>query len=350
MKKSAKRSEHWSKTVLRHTKHCKVKIIFSVIFAIIAVAGGVAPYYGVYNIVIILTGEAPETAAVIPWVLVCAAGYLVRMLFHAVSTTLSHISAYTILNNIRLAIAERLMGAPLGTVINEKIGRIKNVVIDRVETLELPIAHMIPEGLSGILVTISVIVYLFVIDFRMALAAVITLPPAFLIVGIALGNYTVKYRNFMKTLDHVNSVIVEYSEGIEVIKMFNQSDTSYRKFENAVLGVKKHIIDWGKSIMAPLSFAMALLPSTMLGIVPVGIVLFQRGILSPAEFVLCVILGIGIVPPLMRFSTYVNDLKMVQYAVNDSSEFLDILQLENKEDTVELNRFNIAFRDSPFLI
>ena len=142
--------EHWIKTIFKHAKDCKGKMIASVLFAIIGVFGGLVPYYGVYNLVVILTGDSPTISDAIPWVLICLAGYVIKLVFHALSTALSHISAYTILNNLRLKICERLMGAPLGVVINEKVGRIKNAVIDRVETIELPIAHMIPEGLSNI--------------------------------------------------------------------------------------------------------------------------------------------------------------------------------------------------------
>ena len=340
--------EHWSKTVLRHTAHCRGKMTVSVFFAVISVFGGLVPYYGIYNLVIILTGESPAFGDVMPWVLTCLAGYVVKIVFHGFSTALSHISAYTILNNIRLKICERLMGAPLGVVINEKVGRIKNAVIDRVETIELPIAHMIPEGLSNILLAVSVFVYLISVDYRMALAAMIPVPIALAIGMITLSNYTAKYQNAMKIKDNVNSVIVEYAEGIKEIKMFNQADTSYAKFEKAVSGFKEHMLDWGKSVMAPLSFMMALLPATLLGLVPVGIILGQSGALTPAEFVLCVALGIGIAPPLLSVSTFVNDMKMIQYAVDDTSAFLNVEQLHGSETSAAIKKHSIEFKEVSF--
>ena len=340
--------EHWIKTIFKHAKDCKGKMIASVLFAIIGVFGGLVPYYGVYNLVVILTGDSPTISDAIPWVLICLAGYVIKLVFHALSTALSHISAYTILNNLRLKICERLMGAPLGVVINEKVGRIKNAVIDRVETIELPIAHMIPEGLSNILLALSVFAYLISVDYRMALAAMIPIPIALAIGVITLNNYTAKYQNAMKISDHVNSVIVEYAEGIKEIKMFNQTDMSYKKFEKAVSGFKNHMLDWSKSVMAPLGLMMALLPTTLLGIVPIGIILSQNGALTPAEFVLCVALGIGIAPPLINLSTFVNDMKMIQYAVNDTSEFLNVEQLHNSEADAVIKNHSIEFKDVSF--
>jgi len=80
--------------------------------------------------------------------------YAIRFLLYGISTSLSHISAYTILENIRLALAHRLMKAPLGTVIGESVGKLKSVLVDRVETIELPLAHMIPECISNLLLPI----------------------------------------------------------------------------------------------------------------------------------------------------------------------------------------------------
>ncbi|MCG8482051.1 MAG: ABC transporter ATP-binding protein/permease [Clostridia bacterium] len=340
--------EHWIRKVMRHTSNCKLKMLFSVLFAIIGVLGGLLPYYGVYRIVVVLTNETAEISRIVFWVVFCFAGYIGRTVFHTMSTMLSHISAYTILNNIRLKMSERLMGAPLGVVKSEKVGKLKNIIVDRVEIIELPIAHMIPEGFSNLLLAVSVYVYLIVVDYRMALATLITAPIGFAVIGLTLKGYTEKYQNFMKASDHVNSVIVEYSEGIEVIKMFNQSDTSYAKYENAIFEFRKYILEWGKSIMTALSFSMSMLPSTLLGVVPVGILLYQSGSLTPAEFVLCVLLAMGVVPALMNVQTFVNNSKMIEYAVEDADEILNLLQLTDCDEFVDIEDYTVTLENVSF--
>lgn len=340
--------EHWIKKVLRHTTNCKMKMVLSVICAIIGVFGGLLPYYGVYRIVTVLTNDTSDIRQVVYWVIFSFIGYLIGMVFHTISTMLSHISAYTILNNIRLRMSEKLMGAPLGVVLSEKVGKLKNIIVDRVEVIELPIAHMIPEGFSNLLLALSVYVYLIVVDYRMALAALVTVPIGFVVIGITLRGYTEKYQKFMKASDHVNSVIVEYSDGIEVIKMFNQSDTSYAKYENAIHDFRKYIMDWGKSIMTALSFSMSILPSTLLGVIPVGILLYQKGSLTPAEFVLCIVLAMGVVPPLMNVQSFVNNSKMIEYAVEDADKILNSPQLIDNEELADIKNYNISFEDVSF--
>lgn len=339
--------EHWIKKVLKHTDNCKFNMLFSVIFAIIGVLGGLLPYFGVYKIVLIVI-DSGNVNGIIYWVVFCFVGYMLKTVFHTFSTMLSHISAYTILNNIRLKLSEQLMGAPLGIVKSEKVGKLKNIIVDRVEVIELPIAHMIPEGFSNLLLSIGVYVFLTVIDYRMALATLITTPLAFAVLGITLNGYKEKYQNFMKVSDHVNSVIVEYSEGIEVIKMFNQFQASYAKYEHAIFDFKEHVLEWGKSIMTSLSFSMSILPSTLLGIIPVGILLYQNGSLTPAEFVLCILLAMGVVPALMNVQSFVNNSKMIEYAVEDADDILNMSQLSNCIETVDIEDHTVTLKHVSF--
>ncbi len=109
-------------------------------------------------------------AEVWKWCWIGLGAYAIRFLLYGISTSLSHISAYTILENIRLTLAQRLMKAPLGTVIGESVGKLKSVLVDRVETIELPLAHMIPECISNLLLPVAVFVYLVCIDWRMAIS------------------------------------------------------------------------------------------------------------------------------------------------------------------------------------
>ena len=156
------------------------KIILSVLCAVISVVAGLIPYWSVYQIITIFIGGLPVMAEVWKWCWIGLGAYAIRFLLYGISTSLSHISAYTILENIRLTLAQRLMKAPLGTVIGESVGKLKSVLVDRVETIELPLAHMIPECISNLLLPAAVFIYLVCIDWRMALAMLVTVPLAFI--------------------------------------------------------------------------------------------------------------------------------------------------------------------------
>lgn len=167
------KQKSWISIVFSFASQCRGKIVLSVLCAIISVVAGLIPYWSVYQIITLFIDGSPVMAEVWKWCWIGLGAYAIRFLLYGISTSLSHISAYTILENIRLTLAQRLMKAPLGTVIGESVGKLKSVLVDRVETIELPLAHMIPECISNLLLPVAVFVYLVCIDWRMALANII---------------------------------------------------------------------------------------------------------------------------------------------------------------------------------
>ncbi|MHB9945587.1 multidrug ABC transporter permease [Clostridium botulinum] len=339
------KEKNWLITVLSFAKECKMKMIISVLCAIISVIGGLLPYVGVYQIIILFFNGRQTVKRILFWSVICLAGYVVKLVFYAISTTLSHFSAYTILENMRLKIADRLMKAPLGTVLNQPIGKIKNIIVDRVETIELPLAHMIPEGISNLLLPIGVFIYIIMIDWRMALASMITIPIAIIAYGFMMKTFSKQYKNYMESSNYVNSVIVEYVEGIEVIKAFNRSSSSYEKFEKAVEDFKVYTLNWFKSTWKLMNFGGAVLPSTLLGTMPIGMYLYINGSLTPADLTMCLILSLGIVAPLTSFTVFINDAKAIEFAVKDAYEFLNLKELENPLEPVNICRYDIELKD-----
>lgn len=340
--------ESWLKTVMKFAKPCKRKLIFSIFLEVISVGGGIIPYFGVYQIIILFFEGKQSVHDILFWASICLLGYVVKLLFHAFSTTLSHISAYTILEGMRMAMADKLMHAPLGTVLNQTVGNLKSIVIDRVETIELPLAHLIPEGFSNLLLPICVFIYLFMIDWRMALASIITVPIASIAYGFMMKSFNKKYADYMEASTYVNGVIVEYVEGIEVIKAFNQSTTSYEKFEKAIHSFKEYTLDWFRSTWKLMNFGGAVLPSTLLGTLPIGMILYKQGSLSPAELTMCMILSLGIIGPLTSFTVFINDLKSIEYAVKDADELLNLEELENTNKSVSIKGYDIELNNVSF--
>ncbi len=340
--------ESWLKTVMKFAKPCKTKLIFSIFLEVISVGGGIIPYFGVYQIITLFFEGKQSVHDILFWASICLLGYVVKLLFHAFSTTLSHISAYTILEGMRMAMADKLMHAPLGTVLNQTVGNLKSIVIDRVETIELPLAHLIPEGFSNLLLPICVFIYLFMIDWHMALASIITVPIASIAYGFMMRNFNEKYKNYMEASTYVNGVIVEYVEGIEVIKAFNQSTASYEKFEKAIHSFKEYTLDWFKSTWKLMNFGGAVLPSTLLGTLPIGMLLYKQGSLSPAELAMCMILSLGIIGPLTNFTVFINDLKSIEYAVKDADQLLNLEELENTSKSTPINGYDIELNNVSF--
>ena len=151
-----------------------------------------------------------------------------------VSTTVSHTATFQTLKEVRIKIADKLSRVPMGYIMDQSSGRFKDVIVDRVESMEPILAHLVPEMTSNLFVPLCIIVYLFILDWRMALASLVTLPIGFLCyMGMSRG-YSERFSGLMKRVQKMNATIIEYVGGIEVIKAFNQSANSYQKYSDAV--------------------------------------------------------------------------------------------------------------------
>lgn len=342
------KEQSWGQALLSFASRCKGKMILSVICSIISVFGGLVPFLGVYQILKLFIESSVSVEQILFWCGICVAGYLVRLLFFAISTILSHVSAYTILETIRMEIADKLMKAPLGEVMNKNIGQIKSVIIDRVEAIEPPLAHFIPEATGNIIIPIAIFVFLFTFDWRMALASIATIPMAAIPFAIMTRNFTEKYDAYMKANAHVNSVIVEYVEGIEVVKAFNQATSSYEKFAKAVDSFKNYTVAWYQSTWKLMYLAFSILPSTLLASLPVGLLLYSNGALTATELCMCLILSLSIVAPLMRLEVFTNEIKVMEYGIRETLQFTNLPELPDTGKEVSLSHSDIELSHVSF--
>lgn len=340
--------DNWVKILFSFAAPCKGKMALSVFCAILSVAGGFIPFWAVYEILLAFINQNVTLNGILIWCLVGAAGYLLRVACHGISTILAHISAYTILEGIRLKIADRLMKAPLGEVMGRRIGYLKNIIMDKVEDLEPPLAHMIPELTSNLLLPVAIFIWMLVIDWRMGLAVLIAPVLAMIPMFFLMRNYNSQYAAYMEANNHVNSIIIEYVEGIEVVKAFNQSTSSYEKFVNAVQSFKEFTLAWFKSTWKSMNLMMAITPTTLLGVLPVGLLLVQNGSISPAELAMGIILSLSIVGPLMKATTFINEAKSMEYAVEAANELLNLPVLPDSGKIVSIPHNDIALKHVTF--
>lgn len=163
-----------------------------------------------------------------------------------------------------------------------------------------------------------------------------------------MKNFDKQYKDYMESSNYVNGVIVEYVEGIEVIKAFNQSRGSYEKYAKAVDSFKDYTLKWYRSSWKVMNFISSVLPSTLLGTLPVGMLLYKSGSLSPQDLAICLILSLGVVGPLMNFTTYINEAKAVEYAVSEVNQLLETEELKGAAQAPAIDHFGIELKDVSF--
>lgn len=212
------------------------KFVFSIILAIFGVACQMIPYFCVVNVISKMFAGETAFSAYLPVCLVALTGYCGKVLFSNLSTVISHNAAYSTLRDLRERVVEKLAKVPMGTILDTPSGHYKSIIVDRIEGMEVPFAHLLPEMTSNMLVPLFIIVYLFVLDWRMALLSLATLFIGLVIMSIGMRNYATEGAGAMAASKKMADAVVEYIGGIEVVKAFSQSAGSYEKYAGCCPG------------------------------------------------------------------------------------------------------------------
>ena len=220
------------------------KFIGSIILAVLGVACQMVPYFCVAHIVTLMLSGEQDFSSYMTTCIVALCGYLGKVVFANLSTVISHTATYYTLRDLRENITAKLARVPMGTILDTPSGQYKTTIVDRVEGMEPTFAHLIPEMTANVLVPIVIVVYLLILDWRMALLSLVTLVVGLVVMSAGMKNYPVKWEGAVKAGKQMTDAIVEYIGGIEVVKAFSQSAGSYKKYSDAVNYNANYYVDW----------------------------------------------------------------------------------------------------------
>lgn len=320
----------------------------SVVLAIISVASGLVPYFAVAEIVNLLISGEMDFSVYLQWGLIGLIAYFARSVFHGLSMRCSHEATFRVLSEMRRTIAEKLTRVPMGYLTATPSGRLKTTMVERIEQMEVPLAHIIPEMTANLLVPVALVVYLFVLDWRMALASLATIPLGMLCYMAQMKEYPKKYAAVMQANKHMNATTVEYVGGIEVIKAFNQSAASYEKFTDAVRQNTRLMLEWMKSTQGYSALMMTLWPAVLIAVLPVGCLLYQNGSLSASDFITIAILSLGIIGPLVAAIFLTDDFSKIATITGEIAAVLEEPELDRPKAQKKLEGHDISLRDVHF--
>lgn len=326
----------------------KKKMILSVILSVISVMLGLVPFYCMYELISMFVTDTVTTGEIVKWCMIALLSYALKILTFTLSTGTSHSMAYTILEGLRLRLADRFLHAPLGNVENHTIGEIKNMMVDKIENLEPPLAHMIPEGAGHIVLPVVSIIALFIIDWRLALASLVTFPLSLVCMALTFKISGKNFAKYDESANYMNSTIVEYIEGIEVIKAFGRAGVSYEKYAGAITDFRTFVIKWLSSTFATMKLSFALFPSTLIGTLPVALALTNGGTITGAQAALAVMLSISMVGSLAKLEVFSENMRQVKFTVENLNEFLEMPELPEPEKRADVKHTGVELRNVHF--
>ena len=331
--------------------------LFSVLTALAGVACSLTPYLIMIELIHALLNGTAEQAWCLNRCLVMGAWWVLRYVLHAVSTTLSHHATFHVLANIRMRLLNKLATLPLGTVLEKPSGSYKNVIVERVDSVETTLAHIVPEMTSNIVGALAVLVLLFAVDWRMGLSMLVVLPLGILCFMTMFNGYEAKFHRAVTATKNLNDTAVEYINGIEVIKAFGQSKTSYARFVSAAKEGADCFIDWMRSCIFGQSAGMAIFPSTLVGILPIGCLLSMNGSLAADQLISVIVLSFGVMQPLITAYSYTDDLAQLGTIVGEVADILEQEDLHRpgtassqpKDNSIQLKDVRFAYGEKEVL-
>ncbi len=327
----------------------KLHYILSVIFAVLGVLASLIPYIIMGTMISQLMKGNTEWSYYLNLMVVIIIAWVCRVLLHAVSTTFSHVATFQVLGSMRKRVCEKLVRMPLGAIKDMQSGSLKNILVERIDSIETILAHIVPEFTANLMAPICLFIYMLRIDWRMALLSLVTIPLGMIaFMGMMSGNEE-NQKNAITKTKILNDTAVEYINGIEVIKAFGKSKSSYEKFVIAAKEGAACYINWMKRCNIYMSLSMAILPSTLVTVLPFGAMFVKNGSLMASDFIMLILLSMGLITPLITISTYMDDLNKMNLIVSEVTNILEAKELDRPEKTVKRpESFDITLQDVRF--
>lgn len=315
----------------------KSTYIKSIIFALIGVFFSLIPYILMGDMVKKLFLGERDFYVYLMEGLMMAVLWIFRVVFHTLSTNISHRTTFKLIGNVRILLIDKLSRLPLGTVQGMPSGELKNIICERTDSMEPILAHVVPEFTANICAPIMLFIYILTLDWRMAFLSLATLPIAGIAMIWMLKDKNVQFQKTQTTTKVLNDTAVEYVGGIEVIKAFGKAESSYKRFADAAKENANSFIEWMRACVIPFSLGMVIAPATLLSVLPTGALFTMNGSLSLTEYIMILIISCGLISPLITVMSYNDDITKATSIFTEIDDILNLTELKRPEISNKLN-------------
>ncbi|EHO83323.1 hypothetical protein HMPREF0380_01412 [Eubacterium infirmum F0142] len=329
-------------------KEHKGKVFASALIAIIGVGLGVIPYFSVANIINNIVEGKVEIGAYIPYILAVLVGLLGSILFHEFSTIISHNLAYRVIEGKRKKLVDKLSKISMGEIEKRSSGQWSQFMVETLDKMEQPIAHVIPEVIANLLIPIVLVVIIFIMDWRIGVANLLTIPLGLLFFMMMMRGYEEKSKRYQEASKAMNTIMVEYVNGIKVIKAFNKSASSFGKFKETVNENKKSMLDWYLSVCFSMTGAMETIPATMIFVLPTSLYLFMQGSVEMSSLIMCILLSYASYKPLIKAMSHLETMANVKMVMKEINKVMEIPDLERGKQLKHIKSYDVEFQNVSF--
>jgi ATP-binding cassette subfamily B protein len=286
----------------------------AIILLTLSVLFSVAPFFIVS---VVLNGFWSDASPTLPWLSGMTAAVFVCLLLknklNGAGLDASHKLAYHTLAGMRHRVADKMLKMSMGDIQSYGTGAAKKNFVENIEEMELILAHALPEGFANLFTVGIVLVTMFIVDWRMALAALTTIIIGMIPVMLMMVDGLKRMVPWYAANEKMTGTIIEYISGMEVIKVFGQQSRSFKKYSEAVDYYRDQTLSWYKASFTYMTSYTILLPTALLVMLPLGIWLYLGETLTLFTFVLSLLLGMSIGVPAMRLINFIPQFPQLKY-------------------------------------
>lgn len=332
------------KKVLEYAGPYKRLTILSGFVILVAVLMSVLPFLFVYQVIApLVMGKSIDITYISIRVLGVAVCLILHACLYVKGLSMSHEAAFNILFRLRISLQKRMEKLPLGEIQEKGIGSTKRMFVDDVDSIELLLAHALPEGFGNIVIPVIIYIGLFTVDWKLALMSLASLPIGLvaMIVMYMIGMKDMK--NYYAAGKIMNNTIVEYINGMEVVKVFNKDGESYKRFEKDITAYRDFTLSWYKACWPWMAIYNSILPCTLILTLPLGSWFVLKGYSTLADLILVMCLSLSLGVPLLKAIGFVPSLPQINYKIETLENMLNAPPLRQTTDHFKGNNHTVVF-------
>ncbi|MBI9055744.1 MAG: ABC transporter ATP-binding protein [Bacteroidales bacterium] len=334
--------------LLQVAKPGKVRLSFSAILIFAGSLCSVAPFYIAFIIIEKIIDESFLYKDLISLGIWAAVAIVLQMVFSGVAMTQSHVAAYKILFQLRVKLANKMTRLPLGFYESTSSGYLKKVMMGDIEATEEFIAHNLVDLLSVIFIPILIFTWLATIHLPLALICIFPVFAGFILQRIRMRIEAKTVQQFFKLKGQMNTTIIEFIKGMPVIKAFNQSVFSFKKYKDEAEAYSKHWIDMNKKAGGFFAAYALMMDIAIILMLPIGGLLFLKETLSLSSFLIFMFLGLGLTRYMKQLVSFGSNITQIGKGVEALNSIMDAEEMPNKGEIDQLENYDIEFKNVSF--
>ena len=315
---------------------------------------GMLPFIFLWLVARSLLAEGPENPEILTYAWWAFGTAVAGLLLYFTGLTFSHIAAFRVERNMRYTAMQRAVSMPLGFYTKNTVGRMRKIIDDNASITHTFTAHQLPDLVGAITLLLVTFILTFTIDWRMGLLCMVPLSVALLIFGVFMNtsDNRGKMQEYMGKLEDMNTEAVEYVRGIPVVKTFQQTVYSFKRFYTAIKSYRDWATTYTVSLRAPMVVYLVVVNSFPLLLIPQAIILIIWG--NPWHLVVVNLLFYVLITPF--YSQTLMKIMNLSYGYQQTQEaleridglFSDTKPLEVQGTLAIPKEFSIALRDVSF--